>query len=242
MSDIIINETPIPLIGKVSSLFIVILFCIDYFLVYKKTVDNNKSLTEKQRAYILSVKASLTLFLLSCYFNYKFFLSNFNKDAYTLSLTNNDTIILQLSTLQLISYFITDTVIGFFKYHKYMCNLSGYTHHIVYIFISALAIKQNNISYYLLYMIEELPTIFLSSGNYNKFLRNDNLFGFTFFCTRILYHIYLTWIVRHNYLFLTLGVLSLGLHSFWFKNWFKKYFLKIDSEKNIKKDKLKKTN
>ena len=233
------GRVPLPTLsidGRVPSLFIVILFCIDYFLIYKKTVDNNKRITEKQKAHILSIKASLTLFLLSCYFNYKFFLSNFNRDAYNLSLSNNDAIILHLSTLQLISYFISDTTIGFFKYHKYMCNLAGYTHHIIYIFISMLSIKQNNISYYLLYMIEELPTIFLSTGNYNKFLRNDNLFGLTFFCTRILYHIYLTWIVRDNILFLILGVLSLGLHSFWFKNWFEKYFLKIDSKKIIKKN------
>ena len=73
---------------------------------------------------------------------------------------------------------------------KNMCNLAGYTHQIVYIFISLLSIKQNSISYYLLYMIEELPTFFLSSVHFNKKLRCDNLFGFAFFCTRILYHIY----------------------------------------------------
>lgn len=230
------------IINKTSSLFIVILFCIDYFLIYKKTVDDNPKITEKQRAHILSIKASLTLFLLSCYFNYKFILSNFDKNDYTLSLTNDDNYILHLSTLQIISYFISDTAIGFFKYHKYMCNLAGYTHHIIYIFVSILAIKQNNINYYLLYMIEELPTVFLSSGNYNKFLRNDNLFGFTFFCTRILYHIYLTWTVRNNYMFLILGGLSLALHSFWFKNWFKKYFLKSVSIKKDNKNSIKKDN
>lgn len=228
------------ILGKGSSLFIIILFCIDYFLIYKKTVKDNKNLTENQKAYILSIKASLTLFLISCYFNYKFFLSNFNEESYTLSLSDDDAIILHLSALQLISYFISDIVIGFFKYHKNMCNLAGYTHHIVYIFISLLTIKQNSISYYLLYMIEELPTFFLSSGHFNKKLRCDNLFGFTFFCTRILYHIYLTWIVRHNILFVILGVLSLGLHSFWFQNWFKKYFLKIDLKKSIKKKSIKK--
>ena len=225
MSNVIINKT--------VSLFIVILFCIDYFLIYKKTINENPKLTEKQRAHILSIKATLTLFLISCYFNYKFISANFNRNEYIISLTNDDNYILQLSVLQLISYFISDTVIGFYKYHKYMCNLSGYTHHIVYIFVSILAIKQNNMSYYLLFMIEELPTIFLSNGNYNKNLRSNNLFGFTFFCTRILYHIYLVWIFRYNSMFLILGGLSLGLHSFWFKNWFKKYFLKSESVKKI---------
>ena len=214
------------IINKTTSLFIVVLFCIDFFLIYRKTVNNNKRITEKQKAYILSIKASLTIFLLSLYFNYKFFLSNFNKDIYTLSLTNDDKFILHLGALQLISYFIMDIGIGFFKYHKNMCNLSGYFHHIVYIFVSMYSLKKDYTSYYWLYMIEELPTFFLSSGSYNKKLRFDNLFGFTFFCTRILYHIYLTWIVKSNYLFLILGGMTLGLHSFWFKNWYQKYFLK----------------
>ena len=234
MSDIIVNKT--------SSLFIVILFCIDYFLIYKKTVGDNPEITEKQRAYILSIKASLTLFLISCYFNYKFILSNFDKNDYTLSLTNDDNYILHLSALQIISYFISDTIIGFFKYHKNMCTLSGYTHHIIYIFLSIFAIKQNNTPYYLLYMIEELPTILLSSGIYNRNLRNDNLFGFTFLCTRILYHIYLTWTGRDNYTFLILGGLSLAVHLFWFKNWFNKYFFKSVSRTKDKvntKDKVK---
>lgn len=212
------------IINKTTSLFIVVLFCIDFFLIYRKTVNSNKKITEKQKAYILSIKASLTIFLLSLYFNYKFYLTNFNKDNYTLSLTNDDKCILHFGALQLISYFIMDISIGFLNYHKNMCNLAGYFHHIVYIFVSIYALKHDYTSYYLLYMIEELPTFFLSSGGYNKKLRFDNLFGLTFFSTRILYHIYLTWFVKSNPLFLLLGCLSLVLHSFWFKNWYQKYF------------------
>ena len=88
--------------------------------------------------------------------------------------------------------------------------------------------KYNLQSLYFLYMIEELPTIFLSSGHYSKLFRNDNLFGLTFFITRICYHTYLTYKVRDNYLFLALGIMTLGLHSYWFKNWFTKYFLKTN--------------
>ena len=72
-------------------------------------------------------------------------------------------------------------------------------------------------------MIEEFPTMFLSTGSYNKELRKDNIFGITFLLTRILYHIYLTWKFRSNSMFLILGLLSLGLHTYWFKNWFVKY-------------------
>lgn len=213
-----------------SSAFIA-LFCIDYYFIYSDTIKRNKDLTEKQRAHILSIKVSTTLFLVSLYFNYRFMSSEFDVDIYKSGLSSNDRFILELSIYYLIAYFITDCYIGYHKYHKYMCTLSGYTHHIVYTFISIIALNIDVSSFYFLFMIEELPTIFLSSGNYNKNIRRDNVFGFTFFVTRILYHAYLTWKFSFNKMFLLLGLLSLGLHGYWFKNWFTKYFLK----RNIKK-------
>lgn len=220
-----------------SSLFIV-LFCIDYYLIYNDTIKCNSHLSERQRAHILSIKASTTLFLLSVYFNYKLMNVGFDIDLYSSSLSNGDNFILELAVLNLMSYLIMDCYIGYNKYHKYMCTLSGYTHHIAYIFISMAALTINASSFYFLYMIEEFPTIFLSSGNYNKSLRKDNIFGLTFFITRILYHVYLTWKFKSNTMFLILGLLSLGLHTYWFKNWFMKYIW----NKYIKKETLEKKN
>lgn len=213
------------------------LFCMDYYFMYNDTIKRNPDLTEKQRAHILSIKASTTLFLISIYFNYKFITSGFNIDLYTSTLNSNDNFLLDLSVFNLISYFITDCYIGYNKYHKYMCTLSGYTHHIVYIFISLTALYINVPGLYFLFMIEELPTIFLSSGNYNKSLRRDNIFGLTFFLTRLVYHGYLTWKLSFNKIFMILGILSFGLHSYWFKNWISKYFLKTKTnQKNIKQE------
>jgi hypothetical protein len=216
-----------------SSAFIA-LFCVDYYLMYSDTIKRNPKLTERQRAHILSIKASTTLFLLSIYFNYKFIRSSFNTDVYTSSLTDGDHFLLQISVLNLIAYLVTDCYVGYKKYHQYMCTLSGYTHHIVYTFISIFALYIDVSGLYFLFMIEELPTIFLSSGNYNRSIRRDNIFGLTFFTTRILYHAYLTWKFSFNKMFLALGLLSFTLHSYWFKNWFTKYFLK--SSKKEKKD------
>ena len=200
---------------------LVFLFCIDYFSIYCIVTKNN-TLTEKQRAHILSIKASLTLFLISLYFNVKFINSDLNIDNYTNSLINSDFFILHLSICNLISYFIVDCIVGYNKYHKYMCKLSGYFHHLVYIIISSIVlIKPETAPLYFLYMIEELPTIYLSVGNYNKKLRSDKIFGFTFFITRIVFHFFLTWKLKHNILFLILGLLSFMLHIFWFKNWVK---------------------
>ena len=213
-----------------SSAF-VLLFCMDYYAIYNNTIAKNNKLTDKQRAHILSVKASSTLFLLSLYFNYKFVTSNFDTSTYLSALNKQDSFVLELSIYNLIAYFITDCVVGYQKYHKYMCVLSGYAHHIVYTIISIISLFKIEIApFYILYMIEELPTMFLSSGNYNKNYRRDNAFGITFFLTRILYHIFLTWTFRHNTIFLILGGLSFILHGYWFKNWVTKYVLKKNTK------------
>jgi hypothetical protein len=201
---------------------LVFIFCIDYYLTYRNTVNKNCGLTEKQRAHIMSIKASLTLFILSLYFNFKFITSNLDITEYVNNFTNSDMFILQLSICNLIAYLIIDCVLGYNKYHKYMCKLSGYFHHIVYIFLSIIVLIKHHLApFYFLYMIEELPTIYLSMGNYNKRLRRDKIFGFTFFITRICLHLFLTWKFKDNILFLIGGSLSLMLHIYWFKNWVK---------------------
>lgn len=219
---------------------VLLLFCIDYYAMYYNTIKYNENLSEKQRAYILSIKASITLFILSLYFNYKFINSNNDLSIYSENISDNDNIILQLAVLNLIAYLITDCYIGYNKYHKYMCTLSGYTHHIIYILISFMTLGMNLCNFYLLYMIEEFPTFFLSLGSYDVKLRNDNLFGLTFFITRILYHIYLTWIFKSRPLFLILGLLALSVHIYWFKNWFEKYFLTKNGQIRKPQNKIKK--
>ena len=224
------------------SIAFIILFCIDYYYVYNNTTKKYAGLTEKQRAYIMSIKASSTMFLLSLYFNYKFINSNCDVGIYLNSLNDNDSFILNIGILHLVSYFLIDCYIGFKSYHKYMCSLAGYTHHIVYTLtsIGILVSGKHQLAFYFLYLIEELPTLLLSSGQYNKLFRTDQTFGFTFFITRILYHSFLTWTFRHNNIALVGGGLSLCLHMYWFKNWISKYFLKSDKVETKVKEKVKK--
>jgi len=211
---------------------VILLSCIDYLIAYKNTVSRNKDLTEKQRAHILSIKASLTLFILSIYFNYKFIKGGFDIDLYKMNIENGNNFVVLLSVCNLIAYLITDCYIGYKKYNKYMCTLSGYPHHIIYIFVSIYSLLYDTPSFYLLFMAEELPTVILSTGNYNKIFRKDYLFGFTFFCMRILYHLYLVFKFSASKMYLILGIISFGVHGFWFKNWFTKYFLKSKVDKS----------
>ena len=114
----------------ILSFLIFMLFCVDYYYVYYSSIGNNKKLNESQKAYIMSIKSSMTLFLLSIFFNIKYFISD--------DFNSNDFIVIHLGILNLIAYFFMDCVIGRKEYNKYLLSLSGYIHHIIYISSSLL--------------------------------------------------------------------------------------------------------
>jgi|UniRef100_A0A6C0ALS2 hypothetical protein len=202
----------------ILSFLIFMLFCVDYYYVYYSSIGNNKKLNESQKAYIMSIKSSMTLFLLSIFFNIKYFISD--------DFNSNDFIVIHLGILNLIAYFFMDCVIGRKEYNKYLLSLSGYIHHIIYIVVSVVCIKLNIILPYILFLIEELPTLILSLGKFNSNLRSDNLFGMTFFVTRIVYHIFLIMMTYNYHIIIPIvGTLALGVHIYWFKNWLNKYTL-----------------
>lgn len=205
----------------ILSFLIFILFCIDYYYVYYNSINKYKQLNERQKAYIMSIKSSITLLLLSVFVNSKYF-GNF-------SFGFSDLTVINLGILNLIAYFVMDCVIGTKEYYKYLLSLSGYVHHIIYIIVSIVCIKLNIILPYMLFFIEELPTLILSLGKFNNNLRNDNLFGFTFFTTRIVYHIFLIIMTYKSHILIPiLGISALGLHTYWFKNWISKYYFSND--------------
>ena len=49
---------------------IFLFFCLEFFLHYKYVNTINPDLTNKQKAYIMSIKSSLTMLLIGLYYNY----------------------------------------------------------------------------------------------------------------------------------------------------------------------------
>lgn len=204
----------------------VLLTCLDNVWMYK-TVTNNNQLTEKQKAYVLSIKSSLTMFVLGIAGLYQCWEAGGNLDEYS----KNGLQLNKLAVLSFIGYLICDCVIGASDYKKYIQTLSGYTHHIAYIIINTISLISGKYPLYMLYMIEELPTILLSIGSYNKKYRSDTLFGLTFFLTRILYHVILTWWLRHDTTVLVFSMMVLSLHIYWFYGWCKARLRKRHTQK-----------
>lgn len=102
-------------------------------------------------------------------------------------------------------------------------------HHPCYI-LFLIALRYHHMSnIFTLFTIEEIPTFLLNLGNYDKNLRNDNLFGFTFLNFRVIYHILLTsLLLSYSYIpFYSkiVGIITSILHCYWFGNWMVKYYL-----------------
>jgi hypothetical protein len=181
--------------------------------LYKKVTG--QILTEKQKAYILSIKSSVTMLFMGCLALMQFIKVGCDVEKYVKS----DQLLNQFSVLFFTGYLICDCLIGSVDYPKYMKSLSGYTHHIAYIFINCVSLLTGKYPVYMLYMIEELPSVLLSIGSYKKKYRNDDVFGLTFFLTRILYHIILTWWLRKDTMITVISLLVLPLHIYWFYGW-----------------------
>lgn len=203
-------------------------YCTEQYIFYKLINYKNKNLTTKQKAYILSIRTSLLLTLYSLYYTRIFlYKSGSNINTYQSNLTSLDKLLHKNVILFFTSYLIMDISIGNLCYPQYMTSISGNIHHTIYIFINYLIFKLNLQYIYILFFLEELPTVLLSIGQFNHRYRNDNLFGFVFFKTRILYHVFLlykTYGLSNISSFLSFLVLL--LHTHWFKTWVQKYLLK----------------
>lgn len=194
---------------------ILMYFCYEQYLTFNLVHNNNVVLSEKQRAYMLSAKNALILSLVSMYANVCYWTGCYNM--------NEQDPLTSLVVLYFTSYLVMDMVIGRNEYKKQMSELSGNIHHLAYIAMNIVSVVTQNTMIYLLYMIEELPTVLLAFGNYDNHYRNDKIFGVTFFIFRIAYHTLLTFAFRHNRLVFACGIIILCVHIHWFINWVIKY-------------------
>uniref|UniRef100_A0A6C0H810 TLC domain-containing protein n=1 Tax=viral metagenome TaxID=1070528 RepID=A0A6C0H810_9ZZZZ len=207
---------------------ITIFLCLEQYSLYNNITSRRKELTVKQRAYVLSIKAAVSMLLIGLFYNYRWYQAGFDLNLYKNNLTISDHIIQQIAILSFSSYLLMDSIIGHYHYHKYMRVLSGYLHHFVYLCINALALWTGEYPFFLLYMLEELPTVFLSIGSYNQRYRKDYTFGITFLLTRIVFHAFLIYKMYQNgsRLVSGLALLVLTLHVYWLYGWLKKYYWK----------------
>lgn len=196
-------------------------YILDFSITYFLISFLNENLTLKQKSHILGIKSSITMSFVGILFNCIFF-TNF--------IEIESDIVASFGICSIIffnSYLLCDLFFGYTFYPSRMNILSGYFHHVIYIFVNSIVLYTNNYNVYLINMICEIPTVILNLGMYNNKYRNDNLFGISFFFFRIAYHIYLMYYFREiGYLLFFISAPALILHIYWFTAWFKKYSLR----------------
>jgi hypothetical protein len=204
------------------NLCIYTVFVLQHMCAFMKA--HTKKTNNKILAHVNGCKTAFVLFVSSLYFHYT--LMNYN---YDIVLYAQDPTIQQVSHIVVIyfsSYLTFDLIIGTLYYKDHMGLLAGYIHHTMYVLVSLLSSYQNKNPEFCLFFIEELPTVMLNIGICNSRFRNNNLFGSTFFTTRIVIHTLLVSLTKADTTFLYLGGITLVLHTYWFKNWVTKYFLR----------------
>lgn len=191
----------------------------------------------KKLSYCISVMSSATMTMLGFYYylvkvptlNNFFFFGGLDEDRFH----QRDNFGCALCTMFGV-VLVCDLAFGIIFYPKQMDFLTAYFHHSLYIYFMYFAITGDGYffhskpwtSCFLFFLPAELPTFLLGLGTIVPKFRNDLLFGITFFCTRIVMHIYLltySYMSQTAPIVLIFGVLTLLMHLQWFYGWFTKY-------------------
>lgn len=97
--------------------------------------------------------------------------------------------------------------------------LSGWIHHIVYIYVFDYAIVTAQDGAIRPFMLMELPTAILAWGHIAPSLRSDRLFGATFLATRILLPLVVIFHMRlTDFAWSVIGI-AVSVHIYWFGRW-----------------------
>ena len=183
-------------------------------------------------AWILSWMISSLVLPCSFYFTYNLHNMDWTYASNNLVLNNMDwtsnNFAYVIASLFL-SFMVMDLLMGFLYYPERINFMSGYFHHLLYSYI-LLDFTACNIPGILgLLCMLEFPTFVLSIGNLNPRWRNDRLFGFLFFTTRIVYHSFLLfkiypWFTGNDMppqssRFLVYMAMGLPMHLYWFSRW-----------------------
>lgn len=213
-----------------------VLLLTGYFIFLWFILDNKGLSVEKsrrRRAWIFTFMSSVTISLLSLPYVYslifesKFDLSQHPVQQYPL-------LDVALNTF-FITYLILDLLIGMIHYPKEIYLLSGWIHHLLYVILNTNLIHHNLTTPFAYFAIMELPTAILSIGHLWKPLRNDWLFGLSFFLTRIAFHLILIYQFLFNFPYKgwwSVVVFIFGFHCYWFRGWIKQQIRLFNERRN----------
>jgi len=178
--------------------------------------------TPKQLSWILTTVASATMTVVSIPFVWDYLSSGGDvKRIRTLSALS------YMSTRIFQAYLVADLMMGVIYYRNQLALLTGWIHHMLYVFIVQVTIKRAWTHIFCLCALMELPTFLLAISSLYPRLRSNITFAVTFFVTRIMFHVILciSYLLPNNRAHTTGGSILpsvllaaiFPLHAMWFK-------------------------
>ncbi|KAI8059672.1 hypothetical protein BDF21DRAFT_467400 [Thamnidium elegans] len=155
---------------------------ISWFTFWNKT---KLARTEKERAYVSTLLSSSITSTLSLPLVYRLIT---NGGDFTDILAYSTWTV--LATTFFMTFLVFDLSIGMIYYRNKIDILTGWVHHITYLFVLTWAIKTQICSAFIMMCILEVPTFLLALGSIRTQLRRDYVFASAFVLTRILFHAY----------------------------------------------------
>jgi hypothetical protein len=123
------------------------------------------------------------------------------------------------------SYLIADLVLGYLHYPTQMGLATGWIHHTLYLILLPMFVSSKLSGGFMIAAFLEFPTVFLALGNLNENYRAEYLFGFSFFATRIVFHLYYGYRIHLTTPELLWPIiLTVPLHLHWFYSWARRQF------------------
>ncbi|KAJ7757214.1 hypothetical protein DFH07DRAFT_868139 [Mycena maculata] len=87
------------------------------------------------------------------------------------------------------AYLVADLITGALAYRDQVGLLTGWVHHVLYIFVCEVSLNRGWAGLFCLAACMELPTLFLALGSLRPSWRSNTLFALAFFTTRIALHL-----------------------------------------------------
>ena len=197
-------------------------------------------LNRKIQAWLIMLISSFILTLTGFYFAIT---AEMNRELYwTVSYIYSDHLFSRVILIFFTSCNIMDLGLGFFYYKEFLYPLTTICHHIFFIFIVIIFLGTHTTTGFLITFVFELPTFLLSLGTIWPSLRNDLLFGITFFLTRICFHILSVYrLASLGFDGIAWKVLCLPfiLHLHWFYKWIGSFFGDKKKKKKNKEEEQK---
>ncbi|KAI9311753.1 hypothetical protein BDR26DRAFT_573318 [Obelidium mucronatum] len=191
--------------------------------LYKTAAAGDRAV-EKAKSWLTSGLSSSVLVLGGIPIMIEFF--SLNKDETSADLISKDSAYSWALGAYFAGFLIADCFLGSLFYPKQFNILTGWIHHIIYLFIIVWHLQVGQIGIFMpCVSIAEVSTVILAWGSIHAKWRNDIGFGVSFFITRVFLH---TCFVVYGYQvyggwYWVAPAIPLPLHIHWFYNWFLGY-------------------